>query len=126
MATPDQRRPGRTNDAEIARRIDYCVRRLSTGVPRRMILEECCKDIDAGGFGVSEMQADRYMKEARQILVAQFNESREEFVANQMAALEHLAHIAAEGKQYSAAAGARATMARMVGVDAPRTNNGSK
>jgi hypothetical protein len=118
MATPDQKRTGRTTDAEIARRVNYCVERLSTGVPRRMILAECC-----GDFGVSEDQADRYMAAARKILVAQFNESREEFVANQMAALEHLAHIAAEGKQYSAAAGARATMARMVGVDAPRTSN---
>jgi hypothetical protein len=121
MATPDQRRPGRTNDVEIARRIEYCVERLSTGVPRRMILAEC-----SDKFGVSSAQADRYMAEARQVLVAQFRETREEFVANQMAALEHLAHIAAEGKQFSAAAGARATMARMIGVDAPRTNNGSK
>ena len=116
-----QRRNPRVNDTEIARRVKYCVEQLSVGKPRRMILAEVC-----GETGVSEAQADRYMKEARQILVAQFNESREEFVANQMAALEHLAHIAAEGKQFSAAAGARATMARMVGVDAPRTNNGSK
>ena len=121
MATPDQRRPGRTNDAEIARRVKYCVERLATGVPRRMILGECCQQ-----YGVSEKQADRYLADARQVLVEQFRESREDFVATQLAALEHLAHIAAEGKQYSAAAGARATMARMVGVDAPRTNSGSK
>jgi hypothetical protein len=118
MATPGQRRTGRTTDAEIARRVNYCVERLSTGVPRRMILGECCRD-----FGVSEMQADRYMTAARQILVKLFSESREQFVASQLAALEHLAHIAAEGRQYSAAAGARATMARMVGVDAPKQGN---
>jgi len=116
-----QRRNPRVNDTEIARRVEWCVQQLSVGKPRRMILEEVREN-----FGVSDKQADRYMAEARQVLVAQFRETREEFVANQMAALEHLAHIAAEGKQYSAAAGARATMARMVGVDAPRTNNGSK
>ena len=86
-----------------------------------MILAECCEK-----FGVSSAQADRYMTDARQILVKLFEESRPTFVATQLAALEHLAHIAAEGKQYSAAAGARATMARMVGVDSPRTNSGSK
>jgi hypothetical protein len=77
-------------------------------------------------YGVRTDMADIYMARARKILVEQFNESREQFVASQLAALEHLAYIAAEGKQYSAAAGARATMARMVGVDAPRQSNSNK
>ena len=115
---PARKHPGRCTEAEAARRVEYVVQRLSTGVPRRMILSEMMEK-----YGVRTDQADIYMAKARQVLVKQFNESREEFVANQMAALEHLAHIAAEGKQYSAAAGARATMARMVGVDAPRTSN---
>jgi len=120
MAEP-RPHPGRSTAAEVARRVEEVVQALSVGKPRRMILVEMREK-----YGVSDKCADDYMARARQILVEQFRESREEFVANQMAALEHLAHIAAEGKQYSAAAGARATMARMVGVDAPRTNNGSK
>ena len=115
---PPQRRTPRSTALEVERRVNYCVERLSIGIPRRMILGEI-----SDKFGASNSQADDYLARARQILVEQFNESREQFVASQLAALEHLAHIAAEGKQYSAAAGARATMARMVGVDAPKQSN---
>jgi len=109
----------RCTEAEYERRIETVVQWLSEGMPRRMIYTEVMRN-----FGVQPRQADDYMSEARKRLVAQFRETREEFVANQVAALEHLAHLATKGKQYSAAAGARATMARMIGVDAPKQHGG--
>jgi proline dehydrogenase len=106
---------------ETERRVNECLELISVGKPRRKIHAEICAK-----YGVGPDQADRYMTAARKILREMWNVRREDFVAEQMSALEHLADLATEGKQYSAAAGARATMARMVGVDAPRTNNGSK
>ena len=109
----------RVGDAEIERRIEQVVQWLSEGMPRRMIYDEVSRR-----YGVSNRQADDYLSRARKRLVEQFRETREEFVATQIAALEHLSHLATKGKQYSAAAGARATMARMVGVDNPKQNGG--
>jgi len=111
----------KATNAEVERRVQECLERISVGKPRRVIHAEICTK-----YGVGPDQADRYMAAARAILREMWNVRREDFVAEQMSALEHLADLATEGKQYSAAAGARATMARMVGVDAPRTNNGSK
>jgi hypothetical protein len=111
----------RCTDAEYERRVQECLELISVGKPRRVIHAQACSK-----YGVSGDQVDRYMDAARKILRKLWDVRREDFVAEQMSALEHLADLATEGKQYSAAAGARATMARMVGVDAPRTNNGSK
>jgi hypothetical protein len=105
----------RVTDAEIERRVDVVLQMICEGTPRRLIHTELCAK-----WGVSGATIDEYSTRARKILRKMWDVNREDFVAEQLAALEHLAHLAAKGKQYSAAAGARATMARLTGTDAPR------
>ena len=111
----------RCTDAEFQRRVQYVVELICTGTPRRLIHTDICRK-----FGVSSDTADRYATEARKIVREMWDIRREDFVAEQLSALEDLAHKAAKGKQFSAAAGARATMARLVGVDSVKHGGHNK
>ena len=108
---------GRT--AATQQRIEQIVEWICEGMPRRMILTEARRK-----WGVADDTIDGYTADARKIVRQMWEMSREEFVSQQMAALEHLSHLAIKSKQFSAAAGARATMARMVGVDTVKQQQG--
>ena len=113
--------PPKGRTAAVQHRIEQIVEWICEGMPRRMILTEARRK-----WGVSDDVIDGYSADARKIVRAMWDIKREDFVSEQMAALEHLAHLAVKSKQFSAAAGARATMARMVGVDSVKHGGHNK
>ena len=89
---------------------------LSQGAARWRVLRYATEQ----GWGVSERTMDTYIQRATRLIAAQYEQERESFVAVQLASLDDLADKATKDRQYSAAVGARATILRVIGADAPR------
>lgn len=70
--------------------------------------------------GVSIRQVDNYIRDAREQLVEAFREKRENYVAAELAKLDHLFDRAIQTNQLSAAAGASALKLRVIGADSPK------
>lgn len=68
-------------------------------------------------WGVTERQIYEYMKKARQALVKIYHQNRDEFVAAELAKLDHITDKAIQTGQLSAAVGASSLKMRAVGVD---------
>jgi hypothetical protein len=106
--------PGkRSTEAEIERRIERVVELLCEGAARNRICRTLYEET-----GVSSGPVDQiYIPRARARLVEMFRVKREEFVAQQLVAMEHIADKAIESGQLSAAVGARACILRVTGAD---------
>lgn len=70
--------------------------------------------------GVTTRQVDNYIRDARERLVEAFREKRENYVAAELAKLDHLFDRAIQTNQLSAAAGASALKLRVIGADSPK------
>jgi hypothetical protein len=106
--------PGkRATDTEVERRIERVVELLCEGAARNRIV----KTLEAE-TGVKPTVVDTiYIPRARARLVEMFRVKREDFVAQQLVAMEHIADKAIESGQLSAAVGARACILRVTGAD---------
>jgi methylase of polypeptide subunit release factors len=106
--------PGkRSTNTEIERRIERTVELLCEGASRNRI----CRTLQEE-TGVDFSTTDRiYIPRARTRLVEMFKVKREDFVAQQLVAMEHIADKAIESGQLSAAVGARACILRVTGAD---------
>lgn len=70
--------------------------------------------------GVTVRQVDDYIRAARERLVETYRERRENFVAAELAKLDHLFDKATQCGQLSAAVGASALKLRVIGADSPK------
>jgi len=102
--------------AQFEQRISAVEELLSQGAARWRIIRFASEE----GWGVSDRMIDTYIKKATERIAATFNQRREEFVARQLARLEHIADLATKERQYSAAVGAACAILRTVGADAPK------
>jgi hypothetical protein len=106
--------PGkRATDTEVERRIERVVELLCEGAARNRIVKTLGEET-----GVKPTVVDTiYIPRARARLVEMFRVKREDFVAQQLVAMEHIADKAIESGQLSAAVGARACILRVTGAD---------
>jgi methylphosphotriester-DNA--protein-cysteine methyltransferase len=106
--------PGkRATETEVERRIERVVELLCEGAARNRICRTLREEV-----GVDPSTVDRiYIPRARARLVEMFRVKREDFVAQQLVAMEHIADKAIESGQLSAAVGARACILRVTGAD---------
>jgi hypothetical protein len=109
--------PGkRVTKAELERRVQMVFELLCEGAAHRRIVQHLADN----GVRVCDRQVAEYEAKARKRLMELFKVRREEFAAEQLSALIHLADVATKERQYSAACGARIAAARMLGIDAPK------
>lgn len=109
--------PGkRATKAEIEKRVQLVFELICEGAAHRRIVQTLAEN----GVHVSDRQVADYEAEARKRLMQIFKVRREEFAAEQLSALIHLADVATRDRQYSAACGARIAATRMLGIDAPK------
>ena len=106
--------PGkRATETEVERRIERVVELLCEGAARNRIVKTLGEET-----GVAPNTVDTiYIPRARARLVEMFRVKREDFVAEQLVAMQHIADKAVETGQLSAAVGARACILRVTGVD---------
>jgi len=110
---PKPSRGRRATDTEVERRIERTVELLCEGAARNRIVRTLKEEA-----GVESGVVDRiYIPRARKRLVEMFRVKREEFVAEQLVAMQHIADKAIESGQLSAAVGARACILRVTGAD---------
>lgn len=102
--------------ALVATRVAAIERLLSQGAARWRIQQFAADE----GWGIAERTVDEYIRKATHNIALSFDEKREEFVARQLARLEHIADLATKERQYSAAVGAACAILRTVGADAPK------
>lgn len=102
--------------AVVEQRVSAVEELLSQGAARWRILRHASEE----GWGLSDRQMDEYIRKATQRIALTFDQKREEFVARQLARLEHIADLATKERQYSAAVGAACAILRTVGADAPK------
>ena len=107
---------GKATKAVVEQRISAVEELLSQGAARWRIVRYAAEE----GWGLSERQLDTYIQRATRRIAATFDQKREEFVARQLARLEHIADLATKERQYSAAVGAACAILRTVGADAPK------
>lgn len=88
---------------------------LSEGASRMRICQTISEEA-----GVTWRQVDHYITAAREQLVLTFKEKRENYVAAELAKLDHLFDRAVQTNQLSAAAGAAALKLRVIGADSPK------
>lgn len=109
--------PGkRVTNAEVEKRVQLVFELICEGAAHRRIMQTLAEN----GVHVSDRQCAEYEAKARKRLVEVFKVRREEFAAEQLSALIHLADVATRDRQYSAACGARIAATRMLGIDAPK------
>jgi len=106
----------KANKAVVEQRISAVEELLSQGAARWRILRFAAEE----GWGLSDRSMDHYIQKATARIAATFDQKRNEFVARQLARLEHIADLATKERQYSAAVGAACAILRTVGADAPR------
>lgn len=85
---------------------------LSEGASSTRIAQTLSKE-----WGVSERQIHDYQAAARKVLVKIYHQNRDEFVAAELAKLDHITDKAIQTGQLSAAVGASSLKMRAVGVD---------
>ncbi len=105
-----------TTKAVVNARVAAVEELLSQGAARWRILRFAADE----GWGLSDRQMDEYIRKATHKIALTFDQKRDEFVARQLARLEHIADLATKERQYSAAVGAACAILRTVGADAPK------
>ena len=94
-------------------RILELVRLISTGHADSWIRRFMTTD-----WGVSERQGERYLKEARETIVADINKDRSEVLAEMIATCKQVIKEATKAKQYNNVIGAVNAISRLGKLDA--------
>ena len=110
----------KSNNTEIARRVNIVYSLLLQGHTRKQIVQFCAKPVAEGGFEVADRQADEYMYKAREIMQGNIVEDHEIIRAEILAKYHDLYQKNYKNQDYKEARAVLKDIKEIFGTDAAK------